>query len=217
MMTAYESTTTRMAHESPNICSLVEDLLPLYIEGEVSQASRDLLVEHLAQCSHCAGFLAGAQSMRTQLRRDQAARQAVVQLDRPAQQTLTNARRWLMLIIELGVATLTTVLAIALWVSLESEVQFLATLLAFGIFGAAVVFAHSNLVLSAPRVVKLGVLSFAGGIGAASLIPGVSNAPAFVIALLVFGSAAGIRYLLTRETAVRTPELPAAHVSRTPR
>ena len=69
-MTSYESTTRQMPAPDVGACTLIRDLLPLYIEGEVSPSSRDLIVEHLARCEHCAGFLAGAQSVRAQLRRD---------------------------------------------------------------------------------------------------------------------------------------------------
>ena len=70
-MTAYESNTHRLTQQELGACALIEDLLPLYLEGEVSPGSRDLIVEHLARCERCAGFLAGAQSVRAQLRRDQ--------------------------------------------------------------------------------------------------------------------------------------------------
>lgn len=70
-MTAYESNTKRLTQQELGACALIEDLLPLYLEGEVSPGSRDLIVEHLARCERCAGFLAGAQSVRSQLRRDQ--------------------------------------------------------------------------------------------------------------------------------------------------
>lgn len=49
-------------------CPLIEDLLPLYVEGEVNSATQSLVADHLAQCAHCAGFLAGARSVRSQLR-----------------------------------------------------------------------------------------------------------------------------------------------------
>lgn len=56
-------------------CALVQDLLPLYLEGEVSQSSRALIIAHLNECAHCAGFLAGARSTREQLRREEDQRQ----------------------------------------------------------------------------------------------------------------------------------------------
>ncbi len=68
-MAAYESTTVRL--DPSKTCVLIEDLLPLYMEGEVSPGSRDMIVEHLAICERCAGFLAGAQSVRAHLRRGQ--------------------------------------------------------------------------------------------------------------------------------------------------
>jgi hypothetical protein len=86
-MTAHESSTTRFQSQ-PSPCPLIEDLLPLYVEGEVSAGTRDLIVEHLAQCNHCAGFLAGAQSVRAQLRHDQQSRSHVIAEDRPALQAM---------------------------------------------------------------------------------------------------------------------------------
>ena len=74
----YQSTTTRLTRQELGACTLIEDLLPLYIEGEVSPSSRDLIVEHLARCERCAGFLAGAQSVRAQLRRDIAQHTSVI-------------------------------------------------------------------------------------------------------------------------------------------
>ena len=68
-MPAYESTTVRL--DPHKTCILIEDLLPLYMEGEVSPGSRDMIVEHLAVCDRCAGFLAGAQSVRSHLRHGQ--------------------------------------------------------------------------------------------------------------------------------------------------
>ena len=86
-MTAHESATTRFQPQS-SPCPLIEDLFPLYVEGEVSAGTRNLIVEHLAQCSHCAGFLAGAQSVRAQLRHDQHSRSHVIAEDRPAFQAM---------------------------------------------------------------------------------------------------------------------------------
>jgi anti-sigma factor RsiW len=80
-MQTYETATTRLRVEEPGVCALVQDLLPLFLEGEVSPASRDQITEHLAGCERCAGFLAGAQSVRVQLRRDHSQRAASLQAD----------------------------------------------------------------------------------------------------------------------------------------
>jgi len=72
---SYENTTIRMAPAQPP-CALVQDLLPLYLEGEVSPGSTGLIVDHLARCERCAGFLAGAQSVRGQLAIERRARAA---------------------------------------------------------------------------------------------------------------------------------------------
>jgi hypothetical protein len=93
-MMSYETTTTRLAREELGACILIEDLLPLYMEGEVSPGSRDLIVEHLARCERCAGFLAGAQSVRAQLRRDSIQRAGAIVDDRPEQRAVTRGQ-WL--------------------------------------------------------------------------------------------------------------------------
>lgn len=92
MVESYESTTTRIAPLGTPNCTLVQDLLPLYIEGEVSPGSRDLIVEHLGRCERCAGYLAGAQSVRGQLRRDQIQRVASLQADEPQRGVVLRLR-----------------------------------------------------------------------------------------------------------------------------
>ena len=53
-----------------DVCALVQDLLPLYLDDEVNPRSRAMIVAHLNECAHCAGFLAGARSTREQLGRE---------------------------------------------------------------------------------------------------------------------------------------------------
>ena len=48
-------------------CALVQDLLPLYIDNEVSPESHVLIADHLQHCERCSGFLAGARSVRAQI------------------------------------------------------------------------------------------------------------------------------------------------------
>ena len=38
-------------------CDIIRDLLPLYVEGVVSEASRQLIEEHLAECADCREYL----------------------------------------------------------------------------------------------------------------------------------------------------------------
>ncbi len=81
MSEAYTSATQRIGPEriednfaqQPADCALVQDLLPLYIDNEVSPESHDRIATHIAQCERCAGYLAGARSVRAQLQRDQRA------------------------------------------------------------------------------------------------------------------------------------------------
>lgn len=52
----YDSRTERLPADQ-QVCALVQDLLPLYIEDEVSGQSRAMIVAHLNECAHCAGDL----------------------------------------------------------------------------------------------------------------------------------------------------------------
>lgn len=54
-------------------CTLVQDLIPLYLDGEVSPESHVLIANHIQECPRCSGYLAGARSMRTQILHDQQA------------------------------------------------------------------------------------------------------------------------------------------------
>jgi hypothetical protein len=98
-MTTYESTTSRLLQQELGACALIQDLLPLYIEGEVSAASRDLIAEHLARCERCAGFLAGARTVRDQLGRETRLRQSSVAQDQSAHQAIVRGQRRLMAIV----------------------------------------------------------------------------------------------------------------------
>jgi hypothetical protein len=101
-MTAYETTTSRLVQQELGACALIQDLLPLYIEGEVTPASRDLIAEHLARCERCTGFMAGARSVRDQLRRESAQRESSVAHDHAARQAVVTGQRRLMALV-LGV------------------------------------------------------------------------------------------------------------------
>src|SRR5690349_21605494 len=92
-MTAYESTTSRLVQQELGACALIQDLLPLYVEGEVSPGSRDLIVEHVARCERCAGYLAGTQSALTQLRRERTTHIATLARDTPNRRTLAGGQR----------------------------------------------------------------------------------------------------------------------------
>jgi hypothetical protein len=101
-MTAFESTTSRLLQQEVGACALIQDLLPLYTEGEVTPASRDLIAEHLEHCERCTGFLAGARSTREQLRRDTTLRETSVAQDWAARQAIIVGQRRVMAVV-LGV------------------------------------------------------------------------------------------------------------------
>lgn len=88
-MTAFESSTIQLPHnQESSYCALIQDLLPLYLEDEVNPISRDQIADHISQCDHCSGFLAGARSMRSQLRTEQQQRQAAISQIKPQTQRL---------------------------------------------------------------------------------------------------------------------------------
>jgi predicted anti-sigma-YlaC factor YlaD len=98
-MQSYESTTRRVSQDGPRICALIQDVLPFYLEGEVSPESRILIGEHLSECELCASFLAGAQSVHAHLRHENMLRGRVVDDDRRAQQIISTGRRQLMMLV----------------------------------------------------------------------------------------------------------------------
>jgi hypothetical protein len=92
-MTAYESTTSRLLQQELGACVLIQDLLPLFVEGEVSPGSRDLIVEHVARCERCAGYLAGTHNALAQLRRDRTVHVATLARDLPNRNALAGGQR----------------------------------------------------------------------------------------------------------------------------
>lgn len=92
----HESTTTRLAQQEFGECVLIQDLLPLYLDNEVSEGSRAMIAEHLSRCERCAGFLAGARSMRMQLRGEGSLRQERAVHDVATRQAVALGRRRLM-------------------------------------------------------------------------------------------------------------------------
>jgi predicted anti-sigma-YlaC factor YlaD len=92
-MTAYESTTSRLLQQELGACVLIQDLLPLYVEGEVSAGSRDMIMEHVARCERCAGYLAGTHNALAQLRRDRSAHIATLARDVPNRKMVAGGQR----------------------------------------------------------------------------------------------------------------------------
>jgi anti-sigma factor RsiW len=168
-MTSYE-TATRLLPQKPQICNLVEDLLPLYIEGEVSTGSRDLLVDHLAQCEHCAGFLAGAQSMRAQLRNDALARQQVVRADQPAQDAIKLHQRVVRTMLGLIVSGSMLLASGMLASGIGRPASSVGPLLALLAFGALATAAQRRGYLSLFRLMILAVGCIGGAIGGVSVL-----------------------------------------------
>lgn len=61
----------RLPHAEIPGCALVQDLIPLYLDGEVTPESHALMADHLQHCERCSGYLAGARSVRSQILNDQ--------------------------------------------------------------------------------------------------------------------------------------------------
>lgn len=113
-MSGYESTTQRMPGEQPGLCALVQDMLPFYIEGEVSEESRAFIDGHLAQCERCGSFMAGARSVQAHLARETGVRARAYANDLPARQMIARGRQRLlgMLLLAAGALALVAVLGI---------------------------------------------------------------------------------------------------------
>jgi hypothetical protein len=106
MTTGYESATTRLMQQELGACALIQDLLPLYMDDEVSPGSRELIAEHLVRCERCAGFLAGARSMHTQLRREGAVRASLAAQDQATRSAVDLGRRRLRWLVVGGICAL---------------------------------------------------------------------------------------------------------------
>ena len=120
-MTAYESVTTEIPSPEFGACALIQDLLPLYAEGEVSPGSRDTIAEHLARCERCASYLAGAQSVRAQLGREHVQRVSLLMRDRPARDVVTSGRRLATMIATLALCALGALGSLFVWVGLTER------------------------------------------------------------------------------------------------
>jgi|GEM_PF-1405195 Predicted integral membrane protein len=108
---AHTSSTTRLAAQTS--CDLIQDLLPLYIENEVSDNSRQLISAHLASCEQCNSYLAGARSMKAQLQREGQQRREQATQDRLTQEAIALGRRRLALVMLGGLATLAGIALVA--------------------------------------------------------------------------------------------------------
>ncbi len=96
-MPSYESTTRRIREDQPGLCALIQDALPFYLENELSPEARAFVDTHLETCDRCASFLAGAQSVRGQVRRETAQRVGTLEQDWRAQQAISRGRRRLLI------------------------------------------------------------------------------------------------------------------------
>ncbi|HNP74711.1 MAG TPA: anti-sigma factor [Kouleothrix sp.] len=155
-MTTYESATA-FAHHEYGDCALVQDLLPLYLEGEVSSASRDTIVDHLARCERCAAFLAGAQSVHAQLRRDRGERERVILGDAPTRQSLRARQGLVSMIAMLILCSLGTAATLMLWIGINDSPPMFpgGAILGLAALGGLVALARRSQPMTLPRWVVL--------------------------------------------------------------
>lgn len=192
-MPSYETVTTRLAQQELGACALIQDLLPLYIEGEVSPSSRDLIVEHLARCERCAGFLAGAQTALVQLRRDTAAQTSIVQHSQPEQQQLASGQGLLRFIAAFVICVVGGFGALLLSLGLRygsGGSVLVGVLLGLGGFGALAALAQYSARMSIARWFGLTLCCLTAVMPAMLVIslrgPSPVALPAIVLALLSF-------------------------------
>jgi len=193
MPTTYETATTRLTQQELGACALIQDLLPLYIEGEVSPGSRDLIVEHLARCERCSGFLAGAQTALVQLRRDAAAQTTAIQQSRPEQQKLASGQGLIRLMATFAVCAIGGLGAFALSMGLRYGHPgsiLVGMVLGLGGFGGLIGLAQASARMSWVRWFALTLCCITGIIPAMLVImlrgPAAVLLPAIVLALLSF-------------------------------
>lgn len=166
-MTAYESTTTRIGAAEHGPCALVQDLLPLYLEGEVSSASRDTIAEHLARCERCAAFLAGAQSVRAQLRRDRSERERSAWQDAPARAMLGAGQRMVLVLVMLGLCVIGAIGSLMLWGGINyggPGMSLAGMLISLACFGGLAALARRQAPMTRARWLKLAAFSLIGAI-----------------------------------------------------
>jgi hypothetical protein len=185
---SFQSTTTRLARQELGACTLIEDLLPLYIEGEVSPSSRDLIVEHLARCERCAGFLAGAQSVRAQLRRENTQRAAVITDKLPEQRAIGVVRLGATMVAMLFLCAWGAAASMFGWDSLQNgngDDVVGAALLVAGAFALLLGLARTRGSLSAERLLGLVGSCALGGLATMPLVAEHSDAPAMLLGLVL--------------------------------
>lgn len=209
-MESYETTTIRMSLPGSSVCTLVQDLLPLYLEGEVSTGSRDMIVDHLGRCERCAGYLAGAQSVRSQLRHDLAQRATVNAAAAPEQRAL---RRWQKLLVGAMSSALCAIgglatIGLAASIATDNPAGALAGLI-FGLGSLVMLFIIASALepLRASRLWQL-TAGIATGFLAGCIFsegPGGPAVFAFPLALLAIGVVVSAVLAPVRPSAIRAP------------
>lgn len=128
----------RMPHAEISGCALVQDLIPLYLDGEVTPESHVLMADHLQRCERCSGYLAGARAVRSQILNEQQKIRAVTTQAPTAEQARQPVVRSL---------------GRVLWQS------FLWLLYAVGLFGIFIAFADSQ-----PEALLVGGIMLVGAL-----------------------------------------------------
>jgi predicted anti-sigma-YlaC factor YlaD len=210
MNTTYEAaTTTPLRTGELGACALVQDLLPLYLEGEVSPGSRDLITEHLAGCERCAGFMAGAQTVRAQLRRDGLQRATSVQQDAPVRGAVLRWRAALASAAALVICVIGGVASIGLGASLRYGGDRGPVGVFIGLCALAALLVLARVVgpFSVGRVSRLG-MSVGAGIVAGLLLMGATGPVIGLVGFLAFVATGAVCWQLGSEAAalpIRAP------------
>jgi predicted anti-sigma-YlaC factor YlaD len=197
---SYTSTTTRIAPlPGGPTCTLIQDLLPLYLEGEVSPSSRDLIVEHLGRCERCAGYLAGAQSIHGELRRDLAQRAVVATAAAPDRRALGWLQRLLAGAMAAGLCVIGGLATIGLASAIAADRAGLALAsLTFGL-GALIMVFMIAAALGPLRVERLATLCAsigAGFLAGCVLSGGFAGMAVFGLPLALLATAAVVATVL---------------------
>ena len=194
-MTSCEPATVRIDTSEFGSCALVQDLLPLYLEGEVSSNSRDTIVEHLARCDRCAAFLAGAQSVRAQLRRDRNERERVIERVAPAQPALESRQAVLSPVAMIVLCALGAFASLIGWFGLQEHVPALllsGLVIGLSAAGGLVSMAQRQRRMSLPRWIVLLASCMLGSLATVFIVVPGQSAPAIAGMAMLLVALSGI-------------------------
>ena len=182
------------------LCPLVQDLLPLYIEGEVSPDSTRRIEAHLNSCDLCSAFLAGARSVQTQLGREKMGLDQVLRHDHGAQQTMAVGQRFAYRV-TIFISIIALIAGTALWASMNQNMRFFGLVVALALVGFLTFLAQRRRVIVFSRWLQMSTAAFAGALGLMRALEANNIDPIFqIFGLLVgFVSLVLVRIALTQD------------------